>query len=513
MSINNINNFNNKPNLQNNEYLFNLINNNLDKIEKRTKNISIKDLEIKENIYSIRLKEKKIEKINQTILNQKEELKLLKELLILKEEKNMNIKDIMDSYIDFLISSNDMIDDKLNSLFQKEVNINSKQKHINKLLGEDNNDNDYDYIYENINKPIDISKFLIKPKIEKSKNYNITENGGEKYGRYINNKINNQKNNINNNINKTNKNENINNNYIEYNYKNLYQSKKNKISSSSSYEKLSNGIKLEEIPCYNNSKNRNSNKKNNEKKNNMNKLNQIDENIIFSISDSSKKYEKFISPKSVKNNNYKKKQNHKINNDYSSPLNNEYGKFINDENEIKNDNDYKIDDININDRNNNKKIKDFEKTDVNDYNKYYNLEPNNNLKRAREIFKRLLNKLKMSNELFFTNNNSNKSLANFIINVLKTKYFLRKILSIIFECADIYNPNSKRTITETIHDSEFLTKLNYNYDDSDEEKEKDNLNNIKMFEKGLEEIKKITKETKQLQDRISQFAYKINVTG
>ena len=34
-----------------------------------------------------------------------------------------------------------------------------------------------------------------------------------------------------------------------------------------------------------------------------------------------------------------------------------------------------------------------------------------------------------------------------------------------------------------------------------------------MFEKGLEEIKKISKETKQLQDKISHFAYKINVTG
>ena len=120
----------------------------------------------------------------------------------------------------------------------------------------------------------------------------------------------------------------------------------------------------------------------------------------------------------------------------------------------------------------------------------------------------------MSNELYFTNNNNNsKSLKNFIFNVLKTKYFLRKILGIIFECADIYNPNNKRTITETIHDSEFLTKLNYNFDDSDDEKEIENINNLKMFEKGLEEIKKITEETKQLQDKISQFALKINITG
>ena len=501
MSFGDINNFNNNPNIKNTEYLFNVLNNSLEQFEQRTKIISIKDIEIKENIRSIKLKEKKLEKINQVIINKNEELKLLKELYYLKEEKNMNIKDIMDSYIDFLISSNDVLDNKLNSLLQKEININSKQKHINKILGEDKNENDYDYIYENINRPIDISKFLLKPKNKKNKNYNITENGGGKYDRYLNSKINNKNNYIINNKN----------NNIDSNYKNIYQSKKNKISSGSSYEKLSNGIKLEEMPYYNNSKYKNSIKKNNEITINPIQLNQIDENIIFNISDSRQKYEKYISPKSVKKNN--SIHNQKINNENCVIINNEYEKYFNNnKNKTYKDNSYNINDTDINFRNN-KEIKGFAKTDTYDFNKYYNLEPNNKLKKAREIFKRLLNRLKMSNELYFTNNNNSKSLRHFIFNVLKTKYFLRKILGIIFECADIYNPNNKRTITETIHDSEFLTKLNYNFDDSDDEKEIENINNLKMFEKGLEEIKKITEETKQLQDKISQFALKINITG
>ena len=59
---------------------------------------------------------------------------------------------------------------------QKTVRVNSKQKYINKLLGEDKNENDFDYIYENINRPIDISKFLIKKKKKKSiHNYNEYE--------------------------------------------------------------------------------------------------------------------------------------------------------------------------------------------------------------------------------------------------------------------------------------------------------------------------------------------------
>ena len=492
---------NNKQNKLDNENYSNIILNILNEIDEKSKILSIKDIEIKENIRSIKLKEKKVDKINQTIMNKKEELKLIKELFLLKEKKNMNIKDIMDSYIDFLISSNDVLDNKLNSLFQKEININSKQKHINKILGEDKNENDYDYIYENINRPIDISKFLLKPKNKKNKNYNITENGGGKYDRYLNSKINNKNNYIINNKN----------NNIDSNYKNIYQSKKNKISSGSSYEKLSNGIKLEEMPYYNNSKYKNSIKKNNEITINPIQLNQIDENIIFNISDSRQKYEKYISPKSVKKNN--SIHNQKINNENCVIINNEYEKYFNNnKNKTYKDNSYNINDTDINFRNN-KEIKGFAKTDTYDFNKYYNLEPNNKLKKAREIFKRLLNRLKMSNELYFTNNNNSKSLRHFIFNVLKTKYFLRKILGIIFECADIYNPNNKRTITETIHDSEFLTKLNYNFDDSDDEKEIENINNLKMFEKGLEEIKKITEETKQLQDKISQFALKINITG
>ena len=159
----------------------------------------------------------------------------------------------------------------------------------------------------------------------------------------------------------------------------------------------------------------------------------------------------------------------------------------------------------------NKEKTNFAKTDTNYFNNY-NLQPNNKLKKAREIFKRLLNKLKKSNELFFTyNSNNNNKLENFISNVLCTNYFLRKVLSIIYECSEIYNPNNKRTITETIHDSEFLSQLNNN-EISDEENEIEDINNILLYEKGLEEIKKITKETKQLQDKISQFVYKINIT-
>ena len=459
----------------NNELFINKIFTYLNDIEKKSKNLSIKYIAIRENIRSIKLKEKKIEKINQTILNKKEELKLLKELFSLKGEKNMNIKEILDSYIDFIISSNDILNNKINTLFQKEISINPKQKYINKILGNDNEiENDYDYIYENINKPIDVTKFLINPKKKNNNDGRIAENGGrENLGRYIINKK--EKNNINN-INFSNNNNNTS------NYTNLYQSKKNRISSSSSYEKISNGIKIEKIS--NSLKNKNSNAKN---KDNSNKLTKIDENFLPQ-KNSINEQNNFIINKIFIGKDYKKKENNV---------------------DILNYDEYNRKDIDTNCRNMNKNIINFAQTDINDFNNY-NLKPNKKLEKARIIFQRLLYKLKNTNKLYFTGKDNN-CLKNFFLNVLNSKYFLKKALSIIFECNEIYGPNNKRTITETIHDSEFLSKLN-NYEDSEDNCENDieKTNNIEMFEKGLEDIKKVTNETKQLKDKISKFAYKIN---
>ena len=475
MSSSITNNIEIKKNSLKNELFINKIFTYLNDIEKKSNNLSIKYIAIRENIRSIKLKEKKIEKINQTILNKKEELKLLKELFSLKGEKNMNIKEILDSYIDFIISSNDILNNKINTLFQKEISINPKQKYINKILGNDNEiENDYDYIYENINKPIDVTKFLINPKKKNNNDGRIAENGGrENLGRYIINKK--EKNNINN-INFSNNNNNTS------NYTNLYQSKKNRISSSSSYEKISNGIKIEKIS--NSLKNKNSNAKN---KDNSNKLTKIDENFLPQ-KNSINEQNNFIINKIFIGKDYKKKENNV---------------------DILNYDEYNRKDIDTNCRNMNKNIINFAQTDINDFNNY-NLKPNKKLEKARIIFQRLLYKLKNTNKLYFTGKDNN-CLKNFFLNVLNSKYFLKKALSIIFECNEIYGPNNKRTITETIHDSEFLSKLN-NYEDSEDNCENDieKTNNIEMFEKGLEDIKKVTNETKQLKDKISKFAYKIN---
>ena len=72
-------------------------------------------------------KEKKLSKITEEIYNRKQELKLLKDLLHFKEQNSLNVEDIISSYLSFIVSSNNLLDDKLDSLMQKEMNINKKK--------------------------------------------------------------------------------------------------------------------------------------------------------------------------------------------------------------------------------------------------------------------------------------------------------------------------------------------------------------------------------------------------
>jgi len=156
----------------------------------------------------------------------------------------------------------------------------------------------------------------------------------------------------------------------------------------------------------------------------------------------------------------------------------------------------------------NNPLNNYSKTDINDY-PNYNLKPSPKLRKARETFKKLLNKMNKSNIIMFSTNKTD-DIKNFILYVLNTSYFLKKILYLCYEAVESYNISKQKNI-ETIYDSEFLSKLIENYEDVGEEYDLQQLNNFKAYEKGLEEIKKITLETKQLEDEINQFAKKINV--
>jgi len=423
MSINNNNNnAQNSNNIHKTEKLSELVLNTLEDIEHRTKTLKIKDIKIKENIRSIKLKEKKYSKITEEITSRKEELKLIKQLLNFKEQKSMNPEDIISSYLDFIITSNNLLNDKLDSLMEKEININMKQKFIYKLLNKEINDDNYDLsLSGSINKPTDISKFILKPKKKKE-----IDNGGDNLDNFFMNRINNN---------------------------NLFSIKRNNISLNSSFEKISNG----------------------QKKININNVNRF-------INKDITKFQKYY--------NNSERISRLISNNNSNNISQK---------------EYNI--ININEKEENSKNV-YSITDKNDF-PNYNLKPNKKLKRARDTFKKLLNQMNKSDEIIFSTNKSDE-LKEFFLNVLNTQYFLRKILYMCYESAEIYNINKQNSV-ETIHDNEFISKLIEDYEDIGEKNDLKELNNFKIYEEGLEQIKKITSETKQLEDAITQFAHKINV--
>ena len=430
MSINNNN--NNVQIIQDNNKKLSfpeLINNTLEGIESRTKILKIKDTKIKENIRSINLKEKKLSKITEEIYNRKQELKLLKDLLHFKEQNSLNVEDIISSYLSFIVSSNNLLDDKLDSLMQKEMNINKKQKFMNKLLGKEIYDENYDLNIDDktdINKPLDISKFILKTKKKK-----VGDNGGDNLDNFFMNRINNN---------------------------NLFSIKRNKLSSDSSIEQTSNGIKSNVI---------------NKKSNKMNKY--INKDLT--------KYQKYnintvnISKIISNNNSNNKSENIEYNNTFKN---------------------------NMHSANDTSNILITDRSDSLNY----NLKPNKKLKSARETLRKILNGMNKSNNIKSCKNKD--EIKYFILHVLDSKFFLRKILYICYELAETYNINKQKSI-ETINDNEFINKLIEDYEDVSEKNDLRELNNIKKYENGLDEIKKITGEIKELENEIIQFSHKINV--
>ena len=436
MSIKNNN--NNVQYMKNNNKKLNfseLINNTLEDLENKTKTLKIKDKNIKENIRSIQLKEKKNSKITEEIINRKEELKLLKELIHFKEKKSMTSEDLISSYLSFLISSNYLLDDKLDSLMQKEININMKQKYINKLSGKEIFDENYDLTLDNNNnKPLDINKFILLPKKKK-------DNGGENLDNFFMKRINNN---------------------------NLFSIKKNKISGDSSLDKNYNDVKSNDISIKSNKIDKFINK--DLTKYQKYNLNSVNISKIISLNNSNNKNEKNYN---VHNNTF---NNEKIsldkNNIYN--INNTYNISITDRSDSLN----------------------------------YNLKPNKKIKSARETLKKILLGMNKSNDI--TSSKDGSELKYFIVRVLDSQFFLRKILYICYELAETYNIK-KQTSIETINDSEFINKLIEDYEDIGEKNDLRELNNIKKYENGLEEIKQITNEIQKLENEITEFSRKVNV--
>ena len=180
-------------------------------MELKIKDIYVNKIRIKENLNSIKRIENKNNFLDDMILDKKSELNILKNLLILKEQKKLNFEDIISKYLYQLILIDNKNNNKIDILKKKNLIINRKQKIINMLLDNLNNNlnnylkNDKKENLENKLIPKNNDELLLNEKIKNKNFYN--QNSDKKYfysngiNKYINKepvsyKANNKKNNI-----------------------------------------------------------------------------------------------------------------------------------------------------------------------------------------------------------------------------------------------------------------------------------------------------------------------------
>ena len=473
-------------------------------MELKIKDIYVNKIRIKENLNSIKRIENKNNFLDDMILDKKSELNILKNLLILKEQKKLNFEDIISKYLYQLILIDNKNNNKIDILKKKNLIINRKQKIINMLLDNLNNNlnnylkNDKKENLENKLIPKNNDELLLNEKIKNKNFYN--QNSDKKYfysngiNKYINKepvsyKAYNKKNNISNgdkdknkyNVNKKNELEKM-------------QLKKEEIKEYiNDFQNYINKEKLKENNNNNNNNNNNQLKINNYlEENNNNKINnkndkednKEDDNILVNI---------------------KQKINNNNNNIYNNINNN-------------------INNINYNKRND--KIQ----------NSIINFKPNKNLQKSRENLKYFIlqndkekiNKRKKENYFSFIKLLISK-IKNYTIqlkkisfnqiknynNILKLKNLLNKYLQyntniiisnikeIFQKTCLIYNENINE---EIVNDNEFLTNLEINNNNNDNI---DKIYDIKELKSNLNKIKRMNKEIMDIENNIKIFTNKL----
>ena len=451
-----------------------LFDKSINNMELKIKDICVNNIKIKENLNSIKRSENKINYLDDMILDKKSELNLLKKLLILKEQKKLNFEDIISKYLYQLILIDNRTNDKLDLLKKKNYIINRKQKIINMLIGNFN---------DNLNSYLKNDK--------KDKNYNNLINDNDELKEKLSNRNSDKKYFYSNGINKY-----INRDPIScktINQKiNIFNDDKDNYNHNI---KKNNELEKGEIEEYiNDFENYINNAKLNEKKNcdNQDKINNI--------------------------NVYHEKNNNSINN------------------KQKKDNIININ--NINNNNNDNLYLDDNKTSNNKsyyiQNNKMNFKPNKNLQKSRENLKNLIvqndkeksNKRKKEKYYSFIKlliskikqyyNQLNKiafnKLKNYIIilkfkNILnkyikyKKNIIISKIKEILKQSSFIYNQNIK---IEIINDDEFLNGIKLNKNSKSNKKDI-----IKDIKSNLDKLKCINKEIKNMENIIRIYSNKL----
>lgn len=149
----------------------NLFEKSINEIEFKIKDIYINNIKVKENLKNIKRIENKKYSLDDILIDKKNELNFLKQLLIIKERKKLNFQEVISKYLSQLILIDNEINKKIDTLNQKNYIVEKKQKIINSLFEDFNNEfenNLYSKKKENFKKNINntYNYHLLKEKLE-----------------------------------------------------------------------------------------------------------------------------------------------------------------------------------------------------------------------------------------------------------------------------------------------------------------------------------------------------------
>ena len=432
---------------------------NFDKIikdmELKTKENFINNIKIKENLKTIKRTENKNNILDELIFDKKGELNILKQLIILKEQKKLDFEDIISKYLYQLLLINKSTNNKIDKLKRNNLIINKKQKIINKLL--DNLNNEFYNYLDNDNENI---------KNKNEKKYSLTNVFSNGVNKYL---------------------------YKEPSSCKVKNNKYNLINEDDKLKKIElNNIEIDEYTKnFQNYINKN---KINSKDNNTDK-NQI--NNINNIKKKNNNYNDFINIKQINNNKNNINNINKINNNNKNLNNNE--KNIIQQNKFN----FKANKNLKKSRDNLKYLisqNENEKLNKQKINNYYNFIKLLFLKLRKyniNIIKNYFNKLKNYNTQLKLINLLNKSIIN------KRFIIISKINEILQKLSLIYNEAiNEEIINEDIFlNNIYLNQINVN--------EKNKINSMKIYKSNLNKMKFINKEMNDIKNKILKFAENI----
>ena len=115
-------------------------------IEEKTDKMIYKNKIVKENLKLVNKYEKLLFKLKEKLYQKKEENKLLKEILIHKRKRRIDINEIIFLYIEYLNLFNNSLNNKLFFYQEKEMLINYKNRLINEFIKSNDNkvNNDFE---------------------------------------------------------------------------------------------------------------------------------------------------------------------------------------------------------------------------------------------------------------------------------------------------------------------------------------------------------------------------------